>query len=106
MIALRIEPEIANAWSPVEVAERWLTLYPPRVNRKRVTATQEAIAREAANADWVEQKRNRLASLSWFMKYFKKTPDALGQSRRALPGYLFRRPLQIDRHPSIWPENA
>ncbi|MFN7731161.1 MAG: hypothetical protein ACK5OB_04615, partial [Pirellula sp.] len=26
---LRIEPDIAKSWSPVEVARRWLTLYPP-----------------------------------------------------------------------------
>jgi hypothetical protein len=43
-LRLRIEPEIANAWSPVEIAQHWLTLYPPRVNRQRVTATQEFLA--------------------------------------------------------------
>lgn len=71
-LLLRIEPEIAKAWSPLEVARRWLTLYPPRVNRKKVAATKSDIERLAADTDWVEDKRVRLATLGWFMKCLKE----------------------------------
>ena len=38
-----------NAWSPIEVAQRWITLYPPRVNRQR---------------GWTNQDRHRARSLA------------------------------------------
>ena len=71
-LLLRIDPDAADSWTPLQVAERWLTLYPPRVNRKPVTPTQEDFEHFAADEQWVAQKRSRLASLSWFMKCLKE----------------------------------
>lgn len=71
-LLLRIEPDTAAQWSPTEVARRWLTLFPPRVKRQKVDASPEDIQRMAADAEWVEQRRKRLASLGWFMKCLKE----------------------------------
>ncbi|MFN9603732.1 MAG: hypothetical protein ACK6A7_09850, partial [Planctomycetota bacterium] len=30
-LLVRIDPEVADSWTPLQVAQRWLTLYPPRV---------------------------------------------------------------------------
>jgi hypothetical protein len=71
-LLLRIDPEVAQAWTPVQVVQRWLTLYPLRVNRKPVVPTQEDFDRLASDKKWVEARRSRLASLSWFMKCLKE----------------------------------
>jgi hypothetical protein len=71
-LLVRIDPEVADSWTPIQVVQRWLTLYPPRVNREPITPTQEDLERLAANEQWVQQKRARLASLSWFMKCLKE----------------------------------
>jgi hypothetical protein len=59
-LLLRVDPDVADAWTPIEVVQRWLTLYPLRVNRKPVAPTREDIDRLAADLKWVEQKRVRL----------------------------------------------
>ena len=88
-LLLRIEPDIAKSWSPVEVARRWLTLYPPRVNRKKVVASQEDIERLAQNTEWVEEKRNRLVSLGWFMKCLKEPLARLANREEHRHGTFF-----------------
>jgi REP element-mobilizing transposase RayT len=45
-LLVRIDPEVADSWTPIQVAQRWLTLFPPRVNRKPVTPTQEDFERQ------------------------------------------------------------
>ncbi len=68
-LLLRIDPDIARDWSAQEVAMRWLELYPPRdVKRQPIAPTQDLIQNLAENASWVQTARERLASLSWFMK--------------------------------------
>ena len=88
-LLLRIEPETANAWSPLEVARRWLELYPPRVQRLPVTPTQDDLQRLADNAAWIEQKRQRLASLSWFMKCLKEPLARMANREENCRGTFF-----------------
>jgi len=71
-LLLRVDPDASDAWTPIEVVQRWLRLYPLRVNRKPVAPTREDMERLAADTKWVEQKRSRLTSLSWFMKCLKE----------------------------------
>jgi len=71
-LLLRIDPEVAEAWTPMEVAQRWLKLFPSRVGRVPVAPSQDDLERLASDPLWVEQKRERLASLSWFMKCLKE----------------------------------
>ncbi len=68
-LLLRVDPDIASNWSDHEVATRWLELYPPRdAKRQPIAPTQDMIQNLAENATWVQTARERLASLSWFMK--------------------------------------
>ena len=63
---LRIDVEQATQWSPMEVARRWMTLYPPRgADRKPVKVTDEFLKLKADNPKWVEETRKRLSSLGW-----------------------------------------
>jgi len=66
---LRIAVEQASQWSAIEVAKRWMTLYPPRgSDRKPFKVTNEFLQLNADNAAWVAATRKRLSSLGWFMK--------------------------------------
>jgi hypothetical protein len=68
-VVIRIDPDVAAAWTADEVAERWLRLFPVRSNdcidgdacRMRATLI-------AANPGLVSTYRERLSSLSWFMR--------------------------------------
>lgn len=61
-LLLRIEPETASGWSPEEVARRWLTLYPPRVNRQKVAATATDSERLAATREPLRRVSSRLGT--------------------------------------------
>ena len=68
-VTLRTRPDIVAAWSDLEVAARWLNLYPPKLRGKNKTMPllDEQIR---ALANWPERiavLRKRLCSLSWFM---------------------------------------
>ena len=72
-VLARLDPNLADAWTPDEVVRRWLHVYPPRnvdlENEKAVSACVEAITQDAER---VQTLRKRLASLSWFMKSLKE----------------------------------
>ena len=72
-VVLYVDPTETYAWSPDEVAERWVKLTPVRINgevdedacRKRASAL-------AGNAERIAVYRERLGSLSWFMRYLNE----------------------------------
>jgi REP element-mobilizing transposase RayT len=68
-LILRIRPDIVALWSNIEVATRWLMLFPPcRAKRGSPTPpTEEEINALAACPERIAQLRKRLCSLSWFM---------------------------------------
>ena len=44
-LLLRVDPEVANAWSDSEVVEHWLRLFPPRgSDRKPMKISEELVA--------------------------------------------------------------
>jgi hypothetical protein len=71
---LKNRPDIAASWSPEEVARRWLTLFPKLYKSKRGKdetpsgPTEEEILAITSNRERVETYRERLCSLSWFMR--------------------------------------
>ncbi len=80
-LVLRIDPELARMWSDIEVARRWLQLYPRILLRGTQTASnpQEAaqmteafIANLAKQTRKIEAWRKRLADLGWFHKLLKE----------------------------------
>ena len=68
-LVVRLDPATASAWSPEEVARRWVTLFPVRDAGK---VDEQATARRceviAGDPERVARYRERLASLSWFMR--------------------------------------
>jgi len=66
---LRTRPDIAVSWSDLEVATRWLTLFPRHHSMTRETAPliEQDIRALADCPDRIVELRHRLCSLSWFM---------------------------------------
>jgi hypothetical protein len=66
---LRTRPDIAASWSDREVASRWLQLCPriPRSKNKPVPSIDDQISALLASPHRINQLRQRLCSLSWFM---------------------------------------
>src|SRR5262245_37368408 len=68
-LLLRLDSARAQTWTAEEVAARWAKLFPPRSEKGQGEANLPAwIAAQAADEAWVAQTRQRLASLSWFMR--------------------------------------
>jgi len=87
---LRIDVELASQWSAMEIARRWMTLYPPRgVDRKPMKVTDEFLKLKADNAVWVEETRKRLSSLVWFMKCLKEPLARLANKQDGCTGAFF-----------------
>ncbi|MEK7412228.1 MAG: transposase, partial [Planctomycetota bacterium] len=72
-IVVRTDPERACAWSASEVAQRWASAHPRQTRDGAALAWSSGeIAARAADALWVSTARDRLRSLSWFMKCIKE----------------------------------
>ena len=71
-IVLRTRPDSAKEWSAEEVARRWLTVYTPRHGPPGKDAVYEVRDSDVRcileDPERVEVLRERLGSLSWFMK--------------------------------------
>jgi hypothetical protein len=68
-LILRIRPDIVAGWSDLEVATRWLTIFPKYhfLGRARMLPLEERIRALADCPDRIALLRRRLCSLSWFM---------------------------------------
>lgn len=68
-------PDIVARWSDEEVATRWLTLYPPHRKRKRgpIPSIEEEVHALVENPERIAELRQRLCSLSWFMKQLNES---------------------------------
>ena len=69
-IVLRTRPDLLDELSAEEVAMRWLSIF-PRVrdeNGDPVTMDKIGIRQIASDAERLEQIRDRLQSVSWFMR--------------------------------------
>jgi putative transposase len=66
---LRLRPDLVATWSDLEVATRWLTLFPQKRKKKgKPLPPLEKQIRGLVNcADRIAELRHRLSSLSWFM---------------------------------------
>ena len=72
-LLLKVDGEAARGWSDDEVARRWLTLHPARDGYFRpVEVSEELIGAFVADRDAVAVAREKLMSISQFMKEFKQ----------------------------------
>lgn len=67
-VVVEIKPSEAKALSDEEAARRWLRLG----SKKRQDNAECEIERVLDNADRIDELRERLGSLSWFMKYMNE----------------------------------
>ena len=72
-VLARLDPEVAVGWSDEEVVRRWGRLFPPRdAARQPLPISAEWVRERLMDVAWVTTARQRLASLSWFMKCLKE----------------------------------
>jgi len=68
-IVLRNDPTVAQDWSDRELAERWLAVFPGSISdRDDPTCVERATLALLGNAERLAVIRQRLGSVSWFMR--------------------------------------
>jgi len=68
-VVLHVDPQAAEAWSDEEVTERWVRLFPVRVDDAvDESLCQEKVRRLQGDPEHIAKVRSRLGSLSWFMR--------------------------------------
>ena len=73
-LVLRINPDRAATWSESEVARRWQCFFGEHLLVKRyLSGTPGSTGEHAAAQRMIEGWRERLSSLSWFMRVFNET---------------------------------
>ncbi len=91
-LLLRVDTEIVEGWSAIEVAKRWCMLYPPKTpSRKPFSVEQLAnfITEMSQNAEWIALRRERLSSISWFMKCLKEPLSRMANRADKCTGAFF-----------------
>ncbi len=89
-LLLRLDPEIASGWSDEEVVRRWGRLFPPRdKSRQAIAVSKDWVEWRLKDAKWVATARERLQSLSWFMKCLKEPLSRLANHQDQTRGAFF-----------------
>jgi hypothetical protein len=89
-VLLRLDPAVAEAWSDEEVVRRWGRLFPPRdKSRQPMAVTEHWIQWRLTDPAWVATARQRLMSLSWFMKCLKEPLARLANRQDKTRGTFF-----------------
>jgi hypothetical protein len=89
-VLVRLDPDVSQGWSDEEVVKRWGRLFPPRDSSRRpVAITADWIRSRLKDTPWVSQARQRLQSLSWFMKCLKEPLSRLANRQEQTRGAFF-----------------
>jgi hypothetical protein len=89
-VLLRLDPDLAQAWSDEEVVRRWGQLFPPRDKSRQPTPiTEHWVQWRLKDSLWVATARQRLQSLSWFMKCLKEPLSRLANRQDKTRGTFF-----------------
>jgi REP element-mobilizing transposase RayT len=89
-LLLRLDPEIASGWTDEEVVRRWGRLFPPRdKSRQPLPVSKSWVAWRLQDTAWVAKARQRLQSLSWFMKCLKEPLARLANRQDKTRGAFF-----------------
>ena len=73
-IILRNRPDVVSEWSDDEVAQRWWKLCPARKEKNGTPKepTELDLLAIKGDAKQLEEKRSRLGSISWFMRFLSE----------------------------------
>jgi len=89
-VLLRLDLNVANDWSNEEVVRRWGRLYPARdKSGQPLPLTDDWVKWRLADARWVATARERLQSISWFMKCLKEPLSRLANRQDKAKGAFF-----------------
>ena len=89
-LLLRLDPEVARAWSDDEVVRRWGRLFPPRdKSRQPIPVSEHWVQWRLADPKWVANARERLQNLGWFMKCLKEPLSRLANRQDKTRGTFF-----------------
>ena len=89
-LLVRLDPDVAQNWSDEDVVRRWRRLFPPRDKaRQIVPVSDEWVQARLKDARWVATARERLQSLSWFMKCLKEPLSRLANREEQTHGAFF-----------------
>ncbi len=89
-VLVRLDPEFAAGWSDEEVVRRWGRLFPPRdKSRQPIPVSNAWVEWRLKDAAWVAKARERLQSLSWFMKCLKEPLARLANLQDKTRGFFF-----------------
>jgi REP element-mobilizing transposase RayT len=89
-LLVRLDSDTAKCWSDEEVVQRWGRLFPPRdKSRKPLPVSKEWIALRLKDVQWMAKARERLQSLSWFMKCLKEPLARLANRQDDTRGAFF-----------------
>jgi hypothetical protein len=89
-VLLRLDQEVANGWSDEEVVRRWGRLFPPRdKSRQALAVTDNWVQWRLKDSQWVATARQRLQSISWFMKSLKEPLSRLANRQDKVRGAFF-----------------
>ncbi len=85
-----LDPDVAKDWSDEEIVRRWGRLFPPRdKSREPLPVTQTWVQWRLQDPQWVATVRERLQSLSWFMKCLKEPLSRLANRQDKARGAFF-----------------
>jgi REP element-mobilizing transposase RayT len=89
-VLVRLDPDVAKGWSDEDVVRRWGRLFPPHDKARQVTpVSDEWVQTRLKDARWVDTTRERLQSLSWFMKCLKEPLSRLANREEQTRGAFF-----------------
>ena len=89
-VLVRLDPEVAGNWSDEDVVRRWGRLFPPRdKSRRPLPVSNDWIQWRLKDTKWVAKARQRLQSLSWFMKCLKEPLARLANRQDKTRGAFF-----------------
>jgi hypothetical protein len=74
-VIVRMRPEDVGAWTAVEVAQRWMSIYPRQYlsDGTPLLPAPDVVNVKAQDVLWVAERRKRLADLGWLMKALKES---------------------------------
>jgi len=70
-LVVRVDPKAPDAWSELEVAERWTSLTPPRPPDSE-QQMQRKLEQLLESPDRIVECRRRLGDVSWFMRFLNE----------------------------------
>ena len=89
-LLVRLGPQVANGWPDEDVVRRRGRLFPPRdKTRQALPVTDAWVQDRLKDLKWVGTARQRLQSLSWFMKCLKELLSRLANRQDQTRGAFF-----------------